>query len=353
MGCIPTKTTSQLSLLHGRSERRDTCSGESTLDKAWDAVELYVKKKQKIKQSEGVSVEKTQRSKSFNSWRSNTSPRVLYQRATTIASRENSGASSEDGEQSLEVSVKMTQRSKSINSLTSNTSFLYDRATMITSRENSGASSEGGYGKRFSWLAPLSDSSDTTDSFTVSRMTKVHPNLYIGNEEDSNDADLLNRNGITHILSLIGHKSSVGKVEQIQYPMHDLGRSDIKDVLDEVYEFMESGQNENNNLLVHCKLGQNRSAVVVIAFLMKKFKKTLHRAHRDLRKVRPIIQVNVDYAKQLLELERDYFGKNSLPPDWMEREYNEAAIDVIYKYEDLTTLRQSLMFSDVDSEQNS
>jgi len=301
-------TSSRLSLLRGQCEysaRSDTCIGESTLDKARDSVELYVKKTQKFKQSEEVSVEKTQRQKSFNSWISNISPRVLYERAT------------------------------------------------ITSRDTSEVSffSEGGFGKGFSWSSPLL--SLTTDTFKVLPMTKVHPNLYIGNEDNSNDADLLNSKGITHILSLIGHQSSVGKVVRKQYVMHDKGRSDIKDVLDEVYEFMESGQKENNNLLVHCKLGQNRSAVVVIAFLMKKFKKTLHRAHRDLRKVRPIIQVNVDYAKQLLELEREYLGKNSLPPNWMEREYNEAANDVVYKHEDLTTLRQSTMFANVDNKQNS
>jgi len=89
---------------------------------------------------------------------------------------------------------------------------------------------------------------------------------------------MLNSNGITHILSLIGHQSSGGKIERKTHPMCDKGRSDIKDVLDDVYEFMESGQEEHNNLLVHCHQGHNRSAVVVIAFLMKKFKIPLFRA---------------------------------------------------------------------------
>jgi len=192
-----------------------------------------------------------------------------------------------------------------------------------------------------------------TDSYSILPMTKVHSNLYIGNEENSNDEDLLNSKGITHILSLIGHQSSVGKVERKQYPLHDKGRSNIKNVLDEVYEFMESGQKDGNNLLVHCQLGQNRSAVIVIAFLMKKFKKTLHRAHRDLKAVRPIVQVNVDYAKQLLDLEREYFGKNSLPLNWMEREYNEAANEVVYKHENLSTLHQRFMFANIEDKQNS
>jgi len=307
--CIPEKTNARLSLLQWQREwsaSSDTGIGKPTFEKAEDFLEVSVKRTPKLKDSVWVSVNKTRRLKSsITTLRSATSPRVLYERVTTRTSRD---------------------------------TFLSDDRSVD------------GVGRGFCWSSP---SPSMSDSFKIFPMTKVHSNLYIGSEENSNEEDLLNSKGITHILSLIGHQSSVEMVERKQYPMDDKGRSDIKDVLDEVYEFMESGQKENNNLLVHCKLGQNRSAVVVIAFLMKKFKKTLHRAHRDLKKARPIVQVNVDYAKQLLELEREYFGNNSLPLNWMEREYNEAANDVVYKHEDLTTLRQSLMFANIEEKQNS
>jgi len=284
--CIP--------VFHGNcrySRSSDTCCGIPTSDAARDSVELYIKSIPIIKLAWAVSTEKTQRSKSSNSSKSNSSPAV---RATTTSSREKFH---------LEVSSERGRSS-------------------------------------------LSAPSYNTDSFAILPMTKVHSNLYIGNWENSNDAEMLNSEGITHILSLIGHQSSVGKMERKICPMSDYGRSDIKVVLDEVYEFMESGLQEHNNLLVHCKSGQNRSAVVVIAFLMKKFKKTLHRAHRDLRKVRPLIQVNVDYAKQLLDLEREYFGKNSLPSTWMERENDAAGSEVDFN-QDMSTQRQRIMFANV------
>jgi len=302
--CVPAKKSSRLSLLEGQcaySASSDVGSGKPTFEKARDSVQISLEKTRWAKDSAMVSVKKRRRLKFSTTGRSSTSPRVLYERATNRKSREN--VLSED--------------------------------------------SPDGVGRGFCWSSWPS----MTDSFSILPMTKVHSNLYIGNEENSNDEDLLNNKGITHILSLIGHQSSVGKVERKQYPMHDKGRSDIKEVLEEVYEFMELGQNENNNLLVHCKLGQNRSAVVIIAFLMKKFKKTLHRAHRDLKAVRPIVQVNVDYAKQLLDLEREYLGSNSLPSNWMEREYNEVANDVVYKHEDLSTLHQSLMFANIEDKQ--
>jgi len=305
--CVPEKSR-RLSLLEGRCEYSasgDIDGGKTQFEKARDSVEISLMKTQWVKKSVEVSVNKRRRLKSSFSHRSGTSPRVLWEKATNRTSRDN---------------------------------FL------------SGYSSSDGVDRGFLWSSPMPS---MTDSYSIVPMTKVHSNLWIGNEENSNDEELLNSKGITHILSLIGHQSSVGKVERKQYPMHDKGRSDIKDVLHEVYEFMELGQKDNNNLLVHCKLGQNRSAVVVIAFLMKKFKETLHRAHRDLKAVRPIIQVNVDYAKQLLDLEREYLGSNSLPLNWMEREYNEAANDIVYKHEDLSTLHQRLMFANNEDKQNS
>jgi len=193
----------------------------------------------------------------------------------------------------------------------------------------------------------------TVRSYSIVPMTKVHSNLYIGNWENANDEAELKSKGITHILSVISHQSSVEWVERKQRVMHDKGRSNIEEVLDEVFEFMEEGQKGNNNLLVHCQLGQNRSAVVIIGFLMRKEKKTLHRAHRELRKLRPIVQVNVDYAKQLLELELKLFGKNTIPLNWMEREYDEAANDVFYKHENLTTVHQLAIFAKNEEKQTS
>ena len=128
--------------------------------------------------------------------------------------------------------------------------------------------------------------------------------------------------------------------------MCDHGKTVLKTVLEEVSEFIEIGQKGNNSLLVHCQSGQNRSATVVIALMMIMHKKTLYRAHRELKKLRPIVQVNVHYAKQLLQLEQEFFnGVNSLPLIWMGREpIHESASDIFYKHENLNTTHHRLLF---------
>merc|ERR550534_2021514 len=181
-------------------------------------------------------------------------------------------------------------------------------------------------------------------------MTQVLPSLWIGSYDNATNEQELEKNGITHILCLIGSKAHIDWVNHKQYPMHDDGKSDVKKVLNDVYDFMIDGQKGSNKLLVHCQSGQNRSAVVIISFLMMKSNKTLWRAHRELKKVRPIVQVNVLYAKQLLELEEELFGATSLPSDWMERQYDEVAEDVTYKHEDLTTQRHDALFAVKDGQ---
>jgi len=181
-------------------------------------------------------------------------------------------------------------------------------------------------------------------SYAPFPMTKVLPNLWIGTFDDANNESELKLNGITHILSLVGHQSPFEWVKHKRYPMDDHGKTDLKAVIDEVSDFVEIGQKGNNRLLVHCQSGQNRSAVVIIATLMIMYKKTLYRAHRELKKYRPIVQVNVLYAKQLLQLEQELFnGVNSLPLNWMEMEYDESDGDFLYKYEDMTTSHHEQM----------
>lgn len=180
-----------------------------------------------------------------------------------------------------------------------------------------------------------------SSSYTPHPMTQIFSSLYIGTFDDACNESELKSKGITHILSLVGHKSSIKGVEYKLCPMDDNGKTDLKVVLEKVSEFMEMGQKVDNKLLVHCQSGQNRSAVVIISWLMMARNKTLCWAHKELKKLRPIIHINLQYAKKLLLLEQELCnGVNTLPSSWMEREYDESAGEVFFKYASLKTLSQ-------------
>jgi len=176
------------------------------------------------------------------------------------------------------------------------------------------------------------------------QMTKILPRLYLGAYDDAMNEHELKSKGITHILSLTGNQSSVDFVEHEWIPMHDLGKTNLKQVLDRVSKFIWQGQQDGNNILVHCQSGQNRSATVVVALMMMKEKNTLYRAHQKVKNLRPVVQINERYAKQLLALEKEIFGKNSLPSDWMERgEVDMVTAEVTYKYEHVNSLEHQFI----------
>jgi len=124
--------------------------------------------------------------------------------------------------------------------------------------------------------------------------------------------------------------------------MHDHGKSNLKGVLEKISTFMKLGQKDRKVVLVHCLSGQNRSATVVVALLMMYKRMTLYNAYRMVKILRPIVWINKRYAKQLLELEKEIFGKNTLPSDWMERDVDNGTGEVTYKYEKLNSPKHRL-----------
>jgi len=195
----------------------------------------------------------------------------------------------------------------------------------------------------------FSGSSSCSFAYVPVSMTTILDNLYIGSWEDAINEVELKANGITHILSLIGNRSPVDFVQHEIVPMHDGGRTNLKKVLTKIYKFVSVGLQDANSVLVHCQSGQNRSATVVIALLMMYKKKNLYRAHKKVKSLRPIVQINQRYAKQLLALEKEIFGKNSLPHEWMERGGIDIVTgDITYKYEHINSeqLRTMLDFDE-------
>jgi len=176
----------------------------------------------------------------------------------------------------------------------------------------------------------------STDTYFPLPMTRILPNLYLGSYDNAIDGPSLKAKRITHIISLIGKRPPLDFLKIESIPMHDRGRSNLKRVLEKVSKFVKFEQQEGNRILIHCLSGQNRSATVVIAILMINESKTLYSAYKMVKMLRPIIQINEGYAKQLLTLEKDLFGKNSLPSDWMERgQIDMATGEVNYKYENI------------------
>jgi len=202
------------------------------------------------------------------------------------------------------------------------------------------------WGKQFREVQSSNNSRNSCESSSYSplEMTEVlSQKLYIGSEDNAWNTNLLQGIGVTHVLCVTGNVNFIKGIEYEHFPMSDYGKTDLDKVLKKVYPFFKRSQEDGKRLFVHCKLGQNRSATVVLGFLMMSKGLSLFEAYAMLKKQRPVVQINKNYAKMLLKLEKDLYNEQSLPNDWMEPKESERVSGVSFKYENIT-LEEQLAF---------
>jgi len=163
------------------------------------------------------------------------------------------------------------------------------------------------------------NSSGTYQSFEPTPLTQVLPQLYLGNQEDAEQAEKLSNLGITHIISIVGGGRYKDLCEKYMYiPLRDNGSSDLLEQLENSYDFMVESQEPNNKLFIHCQLGQNRSASFVIGFLMRWKKLSFHEAYTFLKEKRALIHPHKEYIKQLRDLDKQLHSVYSTPKNFLD-----------------------------------
>lgn len=133
------------------------------------------------------------------------------------------------------------------------------------------------------------------------QVASVMPCLCMGSQDITQDANLLNSYGITHILSL---GIAVNKLQGFIYHfinMLDLPEFKLTDVLHECFEIIDSVRNTESGgvVFVHCNAGVSRSASVVIAYVMKTNNCTYAEAFELLKRERPAVNPNPGFVSQL------------------------------------------------------
>jgi len=149
-------------------------------------------------------------------------------------------------------------------------------------------------------------------------LTEVTPQLFFGSFEDAKNEQELRSRAITHIISLIGPTHLIAGIAHKHHPMHDMGNTDLENIINNLWTFVEQSQRPGKALFLHCMWGQNRSATIMIVILMKLHGWTLKEAFKFLKSKRPLVQINEQYAKQLAKIEQELYGCTSVTKNWME-----------------------------------
>jgi len=172
--------------------------------------------------------------------------------------------------------------------------------------------------------------------------TEILPTLFLGSKIDSMKDARLRELKITHILSVTsGRQHLVPGCKVMSVPMADNGNSDLHHVIERSLGFIEESQEDENKLLIHCQLGQNRSPTLVIAWLMKNKKMSMHDAYTFVKEKRNIIHPHKLYIEQLREYDKRLYGVYSVLPDFLTVSVADGRLNVAH--EDWTPI-QSLQY---------
>ncbi|KAH3745866.1 dual specificity protein phosphatase 15 [Pelomyxa schiedti] len=159
---------------------------------------------------------------------------------------------------------------------------------------------------------------DFDDNFTYSddlqcyvpnrrdRPDKILEGLYLGDQLNAYNREVLEEIGITHVLSvaeianLDDHLSMFDptvQVAAIQLP--DEASADICVYFDQAIAFIHECIEQGGKVLVHCVWGMSRSATIVAAYVMQALAMEWLVALRCVQLERPVVFPNVGFAKQL------------------------------------------------------
>ena len=134
-------------------------------------------------------------------------------------------------------------------------------------------------------------------------MTKITEKIYLGNEDGQREKELLQNEGITHIL-ICGSQLHVFHPDIFNYKILDIDDSlnqKIDDLFQDTFDFIEKA----DKVYLHCAAGISRSASILIAYFMKKENLSYQKAYEKVKEKRGCIDPNRYFVKQLLKYEED------------------------------------------------
>ena len=126
------------------------------------------------------------------------------------------------------------------------------------------------------------------------------PGVYLGDYKDALNAEQMEKLGITHVLTvLLGSEPRYpDRFRYMTVRAQDHHSQDLLSYLEELHAFIDEGKREGA-VLVHCRVGQSRSAMVMASYIMKEKGWNKFEALEYLKSIRSKIKPNRSFLDQL------------------------------------------------------
>ena len=120
----------------------------------------------------------------------------------------------------------------------------------------------------------------------------ILPNLYIGNSTCSENLKFLKENNIKLIINCTKKNQFINNFDakKIRIPIDDNRIFKNYEILDylSILDIIHEYRSKSKNILIHCHIGSQRSATIILLYLTKKLKYTYEQGYNLLKSKRPI-----------------------------------------------------------------
>jgi protein-tyrosine phosphatase len=140
--------------------------------------------------------------------------------------------------------------------------------------------------------------------------THIIDNIYLGNAYNSSNYSVIKNNNIKYIINVTKELPNYYEKNDINYyriPISDNCEHHISIYIQDAMKFIEQTQSNNNgNILIHCYMGSSRSASIILAYLVYKYKYDIDKAIDFIKNKRNIVNINLNFIDDV----RNYFNND-------------------------------------------
>jgi len=141
----------------------------------------------------------------------------------------------------------------------------------------------------------------------VDHPTYIIDNIYLGNAYNAADYKNIDSLEIKYIVNVT---DDIPDFYPIRYVYHtikvkDVHSADLKPFMSDALDFLMRHSSKNEKILIHCYMGSSRSATICALYLIFKHNMTVDSAISFLEERRPIVNMNVEFIRQLKEFVRE------------------------------------------------
>lgn len=132
-------------------------------------------------------------------------------------------------------------------------------------------------------------------------ITQIDPQLYLGSSEHpvklTEEFIKVNPQVVINCASEISYQSRLFDI--VHVPLKNDDYASLLDYLDDAVNIITGYLKKGKVVYVHCSDGVSRAPAIIIYFLMVFYSIDYEAAHKLLRKLRPVIEVNSNFEREL------------------------------------------------------